>query len=72
MSSFNRVILMGNLTRDAELKHLQSGMAVCEVGLAVNDRVKLSDGSYKEEATFVDVTFWGRTAEVVEEYTRKG
>lgn len=72
MASFNRVILMGNLTRDVELKYLQSGMAVAEVGLAVNDRRKDKNGQWVEETTFVDVTMWGRTAEIAGEYLTKG
>lgn len=72
MASFNRVILLGNLTRDPELKYLQSGMAVTDIGLAVNDRRKGADGNWVEETTFVDVTLWGRTAEVAGEYLSKG
>lgn len=72
MASFNRVILMGNLTRDIELKYLQSGTAVTDVTLAVNDRRKSQSGEWVEETTFVDVTLWGRTAEVASEYLSKG
>jgi single-strand DNA-binding protein len=72
MASFNRVILLGNLTRDVEVKYLQSGMAVAEVGLAVNDRRKGQNGEWVEETTFVDITLWGRTAEVAGEYLSKG
>jgi single-strand DNA-binding protein len=72
MASFNRVILLGNLTRDVEVKYLQSGMAVAEVGLAVNDRRKNAQGEWVEETTFVDVTMWARTAEVAAEYLGKG
>jgi single-strand DNA-binding protein len=72
MASFNRVILLGNLTRDVEVKYLQSGLAVAEVGLAVNDRRKNQAGEWVEEVTFVDITFWGRTAEVAGEYLSKG
>ena len=72
MASFNRVILVGNLTRDVDLKYLQSGTAVTEVGLAVNDRRKAASGEWVEETTFVDVTLWGRTAEVASEYLSKG
>ncbi len=72
MASFNRVILLGNLTRDPELKYTQSGMAVAELGLAVNDRRKGQNGEWIEETTFVDVTVWGRTAEVAGEYLTKG
>src|SRR5262245_2441671 len=72
MASFNRVILLGNLTRDIEIRYLQSGMAVADVGLAVNDRRKNQAGEWVEETTFVDVTMWGRTAEVAGEYLSKG
>lgn len=72
MASFNRVILLGNVTRDIEVKYLQSGMAVTEIGLAVNDRRKNQQGEWIEETTFVDVTMWGRTAEVAGEYLGKG
>ena len=59
MASYNRVILMGNLTRDIELRYLASGMAVTDIGLAVNDRRKNQAGEWVDEATFVDVTLWG-------------
>ncbi len=59
MASFNRVILLGNLTRDVELRHLPSGMAVADVGLAVNDRRKNASGEWVEETSFIDVTLWG-------------
>jgi len=72
MASYNRVILIGNLTRDPELRYLQSGMAVTDIGLAVNDRRKNANGEWVEEATFVDVTLWGRTAEIAGEYLSKG
>jgi len=72
MASFNRVILLGNLTRDVEVRYLQSGTAVADVGLAVNDRRKGQNGEWIEETTFVDVTLWGRTAEVAGEYLSKG
>jgi single-strand DNA-binding protein len=71
VASFNRVILVGNLTRDPELKYIPSGTAVAEVGLAVNERVKKND-VYVDETTFVDVTLWGRTAEIANEYLKKG
>ena len=60
MASYNRVILVGNLTRDPELRYIPSGTAVSEIGLAVNDRVKRNN-EWVEETTFVDVTLWGRT-----------
>ena len=72
MASFNRVILVGNLTRDPELRYIPSGTAVTDVGLAVNDRRKTANGEWVEETTFVDVTLWGRTAEVASEYLTKG
>jgi single-strand DNA-binding protein len=72
MASFNRVILIGNVTRDPELRYISSGMAVTEIGLAVNDRRKNASGEWIEETTFVDVTLWGRTAEVAGEYVTKG
>ena len=72
MASFNRVILVGNVTRDVELKYTQTGTAVTEIGMAVNDRRKSQSGEWVEETTFVDVTLWGRTAEVANEYLGKG
>src|SRR4030081_2746777 len=72
MASYNRVMLMGNLTRDPELRYIPSGMAVSDIGLAVNDRRKGANGEWVEETTFVDVTLWGRTAEVASEYLSKG
>src|SRR3989442_9799444 len=72
MASFNRVILLGNLTRDIEVRYLQSGTAVADIGMAVNDRRKGQNGEWIEETTFVDVTLWGRTAEVAGEYLGKG
>jgi single-strand DNA-binding protein len=71
MASYNRVILVGNLTRDPELRYIPSGTAVSEIGLAVNDRVK-KDGQWVDETTFVDVTLWARTAEIANEYLSKG
>jgi len=72
MASYNRVVLLGNMTRDVELKYTQSGLAVTDIGLAVNDRRKNQAGEWIEETTFVDVTLWGRTAEVASEYLSKG
>jgi|SRR5687767_3734786 single-strand DNA-binding protein len=71
MASFNRVILVGNLTRDPELRYIPSGTAVSDIGLAVNDRIKRGD-QWVEEPVFVDVTLWGRTAEIANEYLSKG
>ena len=72
MASFNRVILVGNLTRDPELKWLQSGTAVCEIGMAMNDKRKDDIGQWVDDVLFVDVTLWAKTAEVAAEYLRKG
>jgi len=72
MASYNRVILVGNLTRDLELRYTPGGTAVMDNAVAVNDRRKTASGEWIEEATFVDVTFWGRTAEVASEYLSKG
>ncbi len=72
MASFNRVILVGNLTRDPELRYTPSGTAVTEIGLAVNDRRKNASGEWVEDTTFVDVTLWARQAEVATQYLSKG
>ncbi len=72
MASYNRVVLVGNVTRDIEVRYLQSGTAVADIGLAVNDRRKNQQGEWIEETTFVDITLWGRTAEVAGEYLAKG
>jgi single-strand DNA-binding protein len=72
MPSFNRVILIGNLTRDPELRYIPSGTAVTEIGLAVNERRKGPNGEKIDEVNFIDVTLWGRTAEIVSEYLGKG
>jgi single-strand DNA-binding protein len=71
MASYNRVILVGNLTRDPELRYIPSGTAVSEIALAVNDRVKRGD-QWVDETTYVDVTLWSRTAEIAGEYLTKG
>lgn len=71
MASYNRVILVGNLTRDVDVRFTKSGTPVTDVGLAVNDRVKRND-EWVDETTFVDVTLWGRTAEIAGEYLSKG
>ena len=72
MASFNKVILLGNLTRDPEVRYTPKGSAVCDLGVAVNRVYTTDSGEKREEATFVDVTFWGRTAEVAGEYLKKG
>ena len=72
MASFNRVILVGNLTRDVEVKYTANQTAVTDIGLAVNDRRKTASGEWVDETTFVDVTLWGRTAEIASQYLSKG
>ena len=72
MASFNKVILMGNLTRDPELRVTPKGTAVCQIGLAVNSSYKDKDGNAREEVTFVDVDVFGRQAEVIAKYMNKG
>ncbi len=71
--NFNKVMLMGNLTRDIELRHLaNSTNAVANIGLAVNRRFKTAEGEQREEVTFVDCEAWGKTAEIMSQYLRKG
>src|SRR5947209_9197117 len=72
MASFNKVILLGNLTRDPEVRYTPKGSAVADLGIAVNRSYTAENGEKREEVTFVDVTFWGRTAEVAGEYLKKG
>ena len=72
MASFNKVILLGNLTRDPELKYTPKGTAVAQIGLAVNRVYSNEQGEKVEEVTFVDVDLFGRTAEIANEYLRKG
>ena len=73
MPNYNKVILMGNLTRDPQVRYTGSGTAVTDVGLAVNRTwFDKQANERREEVTFVDVTLWGRTAEVAGEYLAKG
>jgi single-strand DNA-binding protein len=72
MANLNRVLLIGNLTRDPELRYTPSGSAVAEFGMAMNRFWKGQDGSRQEETTFVDVTSWGRQAELANQYLTKG
>lgn len=72
MASLNVVHIIGNLTRDPELKRTPKGTAICDIGLAVNRNWTAESGEKKEEVTFIDVTLWQRTAEIVAEYCRKG
>ena len=71
--NFNRVFLGGNLTRDPELRHLPtSNTAVCKFGLAVNRKFRMADGEQREEVTFVECDSFGKTAEMIAQYMRKG
>jgi single-strand DNA-binding protein len=72
MANLNRVFLMGNLTRDPELRYTPSGTPVCEFGLAVNRTWTGRDGEQREETCFVDITMWGRRGVVISEYFTKG
>ena len=73
MASFNKVILVGNLTRDPQVRYTPGGMAVSDIGLAVNRTwFDKQTNQKKEDVTFVDVTLWGRTAEIAGEYLSKG
>lgn len=71
MASFNRVVLVGNLTKDIELRHTKNNTAVTDVSLAVNERVKKND-QWVDEVHFFDITLWGRLAEIAAEYLSKG
>ena len=72
MNSINHVLLLGNLTRDPELRYTPSGTAVCQLGVALNRRWKDQAGEMQQETTFVDVTVWARQAETVSAYLAKG
>lgn len=72
MASFNKVILIGNLTRDPELRYTPKGTAIAKIGVAVNRVWTSESGEKKEEVTFIDVDVFGRTAENVGQYMRKG
>lgn len=72
MANLNKVMLLGNLTRDPELRHTPKGTAVGELGIAMNRRIQDGAGGWKEEVTFVDVTIWGANAENAHKYLSKG
>ena len=72
MPNLNKVQLMGNITRDPEVRYTPKGTAVTDIGLAINRNYSTDDGDRREETTFVDITFWGRQAEVIGEYMKKG
>jgi len=70
--SFNKVILVGNLTRDVEIRYTSNGSALSKVGIATNRRFKNAEGETKDETMFIELTFFGRTAEVANQYLKKG
>lgn len=72
MANLNKVMLMGNLTRDVELRAISSGQSVAKIGLAINRRWKTPQGEEREEVTYVDCEAWGKTAEVMAKYLAKG
>lgn len=72
MANYNKVMLMGNLTRDPEVRYSSNNNAICKIGLAVNRRYTLADGTKKEEVTFVDCDAFGKTAENIGKYLSKG
>jgi single-strand DNA-binding protein len=72
MPNYNKVILMGNLTRDPEVRYTSGGTAIAKLGLAVNRRWKNQEGQMQEETTFVDVDAFGRQAETIGQYLKKG
>jgi single-strand DNA-binding protein len=72
MANLNKVMLIGNLTRDPELRYTPKGTAVADIGLAINRVWNNEQGQKQEETTFVDVTLWGRQAELAQQYLSKG
>jgi len=72
MAGYNRVILLGNLTRDPQLRYLPNNMAVCDLGLAVSRKFRDRDGNQKEDTCFIDLVAWGRQAETINQYMSKG
>lgn len=72
MASFNKVILVGNLTRDPEIRVTPKGTSICQFGLAVNRKFKDESGAPRDETTFIDVEAWGKTGELIGKYLRKG
>jgi single-strand DNA-binding protein len=72
MANLNRVLLIGNLTRDPDLRYTPKGTAVAEIAVAINRIYSGDDGERKEETTFVDITLWSRLAEIAGQYLKKG
>ncbi|HHH72917.1 MAG TPA: single-stranded DNA-binding protein, partial [Sulfuricurvum sp.] len=69
---YNKIILVGNLTRDIELRYTQSGMAIAKTGIATNRKFKKQNGEQVDETMFIDITFFGRSGEIANQYLRKG
>ena len=69
---YNRIILVGNLTRDVEIRYIPNGTAIANTSIATNRKFKGQNGEQKEEVMFIDLTFFGRTAEIANQYLRKG
>lgn len=72
MATYNKVLIMGNLTRDPELKQTPSNQSIAQIGIAMNRKFKDREGNMREEVTYVDCEAWGRTAEVMAQYLSKG
>jgi single-strand DNA-binding protein len=72
MANLNRVFLIGNLTRDPEIRYTPKGTAVADIGMATNRIISSEEGERREEVTYVDVVLWGRLAEIAEQYLKKG
>jgi single-strand DNA-binding protein len=72
MANLNRVLLIGNLTRDPEIRYTPKGTPVADIGLAINRVLPTDEGEHREEVTYVDVVLWGRTAEIAGQYLKKG
>jgi single-strand DNA-binding protein len=72
MANLNRVFLIGNLTRDPEVRYTPKGTAVADIGLAVNRVFTTDDGERREEVTYIDIVLWARQAEIAEQYLKKG
>src|SRR6476619_286499 len=72
MANYNKIILVGNLTRDPQLKYLPSQMAVCEFGLAVNHKFRTKTGEERDEVLFIDCSIFGKGAEIINQYCQKG
>ena len=72
MANFNKVTLLGNLTRDIEVRHTQGGLAIAKFGMAINRKSKSQDGEMRETTCFVDLTAFGKQAEILEQYVSRG